>query len=734
LFLLSGIAWGAGEAQMADTKAALTGLETWLGSGPNAEQWRKYLDLPALRQQIEHLSDVKVLEDALTQLESGAPGLDLPRFVRLRDALKAWVDAVSVPKPAEALEALKQAATEFQPPTAQELAAAKTRLESDLTSLDQYLSRMGSVGTGWRKYLALDELRQELAAGPTTAKPANPQAAEGDGETAVASDEPADTRLETLWNIQSRFLTDTPGLELPLFLAVGDALENYIELAETIEAAADDGKQKGPSLKEQYGTKMSELTKMLEEYQGKPNEELAANIDQHLGWLWRRHLDRDVVTLIRRCYGRPNFYVAIDKSLIATGVERLVDEHDAPLTDNILGTQISGRATTVGRVKVELVPNPNHAMFDVLLSGTVWTNTVGQNGPATIRASGTTKIAGRKRISVNALGVHTVPATAAAVTSTRINSVAVSGLGQGVAEQRVAEGKPQAERVGAQHAEARIKARMDKEMDPNLAKANRNFLTKIRDPLIRARKFPALLEFTTTSERIEVEALEATASQIATGTEPAQLASWEKSFPLVVEVHQSAVNNGATDFLAGVTLTDDQVRQKIIDLNNGKLPDRLANDQDQEPWSIRFARFRPVSLDVRPGGLAITVRGRAFTTGEGGAKKHGAMNITAVYKIEPSDAGPQLTRQGDLEIVPPDFDPQKSKLSVGQISLRTVLQKKFGKIFPPQIQPEPVVLGGQWKDAGHLVLDQLQAADGWLSVAYRWVPKTGSEKTVAGGK
>ena len=296
-------------------------------------------------------------------------------------------------------------------------------------------------------------------------------------------------------------------------------------------------------------------------------------------------------------------------------------------------------------------------MFDVLLSGTVSTNTVGQNGPATIHASGTTKIAGRKRVSVDALGVHAVPATAAAVTRTRINSVQVSGLGQGVAEQRVAEGKGQAERVGAQHAEARIRARLDKEMDPNLVKANRNFADKFRNPLIRQRKFPALLELSTTPERIELEVLEATPSQLATATEPPQLAAWEKSYPLVVVLHQSAVNNGATDFLAGVTLTDDQVRQKIIDLNNGKLPDRLANDEDQEPWSIRFAKFRPISLDVRPGGLAITVRGRAFTTARG-RKKHGAMNITAVYKIEPSDAGPQLVRQGDLEIVPPNFDPQ----------------------------------------------------------------------------
>ena len=248
----------------------------------------------------------------------------------------------------------------------------------------------------------------------------------------------------------------------------------------------------------------------------------------------------------------------------------------------------------------------------------------------------------------------------------------------------MAESKGQAERVGAQHAEARLKARMDKELDPKLAKANHNFAEKFRNPLVRQRKFPALFEMSTTPERIGLVVLEASPSQLSTATEPPQLESWQTSYPLVAVVHQSAVNNGTMELLAGLTFNDEQVRQQIKDMNNGELPARMANDQDQDPWSIRFAKSRPISLDVIPGGLLITVRGRAFTTGEGGSqKKHGAMNVTATYKIEPSDAGPQLVRQGELDINPPNFDPASTRLSVGDVSLKTVLKKKFGKIFPP---------------------------------------------------
>ena len=261
-------------------------------------------------------------------------------------------------------------------------------------------------------------------------------------------------------------------------------------------------------------------------------------------------------------------------------------------------------------------------------------------------------------------------------------------------------------------------------------KANKNFADKFRNPLVRRRQFPALFELSTTPEQIELEVLEGSESQLSASGEPPLLDEWEKSHPVVAVLHQSAVNNGATNFLSGQTLSDDEVRQRIIDLNNGKLPEKLANDEDQEPWSIRFAKFRPISLDVGDGQLSITVRGREYTTGVD-RTRHAAMYVTAVYKIEQSADGPRLARQGDLEIEPPNFDPATSKLSVGQISLRKVLQRKFGKIFPPEIKPEPIELGGQWKGTGHLILAQIQAKDGWVAAAYRWVPKAAEAKAVA---
>ena len=95
-----------------------------------------------------------------------------------------------------------------------------------------------------------------------------------------------------------------------------------------------------------------------------------------------------------------------------------------------------------------------------------------------------------------------------------------------------------------------------------------------------------------------------------------------------------------------------------------------------------------------------------------------AMNVTAAYKMQIQGAGTRLVRQGELQIVPPNFDPQKTRLSASQVALRTILQKKFGKLFEPEIVSEGLVLPGKWKRAGRLSVTHLHSDHGWLAMAW----------------
>ena len=94
------------------------------------------------------------------------------------------------------------------------------------------------------------------------------------------------------------------------------------------------------------------------------------------------------------------------------------------------------------------------------------------------------------------------------------------------------------------------------------------------------------------------------------------------------------------------------------------------------------------------------------------------MNVTADYKAEISGNGSRLVRQGDLQIVPPSFVPGKSRLSSQQITLRTLLEQRFGKLFEPEIKSDGLELPGQWAKAGRLDLKHLKSSGGWMAMAW----------------
>jgi hypothetical protein len=244
-----------------------------------------------------------------------------------------------------------------------------------------------------------------------------------------------------------------------------------------------------------------------------------------------------------------------------------------------------------------------------------------------------------------------------------------------------------------------------------LGKAHQDFVNKIRRPLLRRREFPELLKFSTTEDALFVTGMKANRMQLGAPDAPPQV---DGEFDLVVRVHETMLNNMAAALLAGVTLHEAEVQQKVIDLR-GELPDNLKSDENQDPWSITFASARPVTIQIADDGFTVTVRGQRYTSGE---RNFRAMNVTARYKAQIEGHGAKLVRQGELEIFPPNFVPGKSRLSTQQVSLKTLLEKRFGKLFEPEIKSEGLELPGNWKNAGRLDLKVLNSNQGWLAAAW----------------
>jgi hypothetical protein len=295
-----------------------------------------------------------------------------------------------------------------------------------------------------------------------------------------------------------------------------------------------------------------------------------------------------------------------------------------------------------------------------------------------------------------------------------VTGIGGSGLVQRVASRRVGEQKSQAERIAADHAADRLRARMDREINNQMAEAHANYRQKVLYPLTRRREMPDI-RMSTTAEELLVNVLAANRNQLGAPTAPPEVTA---EGDLALQVHESMINNMAAALFGGVTLEEKDLQEKVIEWR-GSLPEALESDQDRDPWSITFDRSQPVTVKFSDdGNVQITVRGQRYTSGD---QDFRAMNVTADYKISISEPdanqvrGIKLVRQGDLTIVPPG---EPRRLSGREITLRTLLEKRFGKLFEPEIIYEGLVLPGRWRQAGILDTKQLDTSGGWLVAAF----------------
>jgi hypothetical protein len=274
--------------------------------------------------------------------------------------------------------------------------------------------------------------------------------------------------------------------------------------------------------------------------------------------------------------------------------------------------------------------------------------------------------------------------------------------------------RPQAEAISSAKARDRVRRQFEEQTASAIAQASSDYQAKFRRPLIERGWYPELLRMSTSDSRLSVTARKALADQIGAFTAPPAV---DTDAVLAARVHETLVNNAAEITLGGRTITQEFVEEQIKK-NNGTMPEALANDGEQQDWSITFAKRKPVELDAGDDRVKVTVRGSQFTSGE---REFPGMDIWAAYRVEPAAGGVRLVRDGDVQIYPPGFVPGGAeKLTVQETSIRRILQKRFNKVFKEVVDVEPLKLPGELERAGPLPMEQLVARkDGWVALGWR---------------
>ncbi|MHB1035671.1 MAG: hypothetical protein ACYC35_12450 [Pirellulales bacterium] len=593
------------------------------------------------------------------------------------------------------LPALARAAKgQFVPTTEADVEKARQILVAALARLDQYLATGGARGVAWKEFLTFPELAAQL---DRAAKP-----------------DPA-----VLERIGQRYASWQFGLELPHFVEVRQAIQSY---ADRIRAA------NRPSAKAEFESDLESLAARLETYAKNPAAPDAAAIGAVLGRLERDGQTPSLVAAVRAHLCRPNLFVVVSNDIVGAGVAAPTEE-TAPVEDVILGTRIAGTGRTTGFRRVELVPDADRAIFDILFDLTTASDTVGRNGPVQIDSGGITRLAARKRMLFDQEGLRALNASSAAVTNTQVRGVSPvrDGIGsrlvQRVAWNRVCQEKAQAEQIAAQHAEWRANERIDRDAAEMLAKTNKGYAERVRNPLVRRGGFPSQFRCSTSRDQLQLALLEAGPFQSAATSAPPDLTGPSE---MTLRVHESAINNFASSALAGRTLDEAGLHAWIVEMA-GSLPERLKRAPDEEPWEITFPREQPVTIAFADQGFRLAIHGQQYVSG---SRRYQAMDVSADYKFEATAGGIKAVRQGELRIFPPGFVPGAGKrLGARQTALRSLLAKRLGKFLEPEMIGSGLILPGRWSQAGKLRVSHFSSQGGWLTLV--WKRETAGVQTVA---
>jgi hypothetical protein len=218
------------------------------------------------------------------------------------------------------------------------------------------------------------------------------------------------------------------------------------------------------------------------------------------------------------------------------------------------------------------------------------------------------------------------------------------------------------------------------------------------------------LKFSSDTAAFCVTSLEAGNSLMAASCPPPTVANAE----MVVCIHESMINNFVLDAIGGMTVHEDKLQAAVIDML-GRLPEKLKGDDDNEPWAITFARRQPISVTFADDGFKITIRGSEYYKGD---TPHPGMDVSASYKIEKTATGFKAVRQGDIQVFPPG----RQQIAAREQIIRKLLEKRFSKVFEPEILGEGFFFAGKWEKVGKMQPVELQCRDGWLTIAWKRAP------------
>jgi hypothetical protein len=391
-----------------------------------------------------------------------------------------------------------------------------------------------------------------------------------------------------------------------------------------------------------------------------------------------------------------------------------------PVVDNVLGAAVSGQQTTRTTVGVDLRPSPNTAKFDLAVSGTIQSNTVGVTSQATVQTSGHHTFLAAKPVTFDGQKFITGPATIAVNphntttgVSTNVGGFLFRGIARNIASQEVENRRGQAEAIAASRIRERVLPKLNSEADKSFNDATIKIEKELFSGLRATGLYPDAITYQSTDTLLRVNSRLMAAGELGADTPHAGLASDRGA---TVMLHESAINNSIDRMdLAGQTLTDEELRAKLEAFLSKAFSREVKfkakakepveeGDEVKQLSAIIFAPTDPIRVRIENGELVLVIRA--------GFKQEGKEDIPMREIVAPvafEVKGKQiLATRGNVSVTAADG-------TGGGIAINGVIRKKIQSVLPDRMLDGKVELKGPSKTVLAYVT-RVKVADGWIAV------------------
>jgi|HubBroStandDraft_4_1064222.scaffolds.fasta_scaffold25997_2 hypothetical protein len=691
------------------------------------EKWGKDLSGLVTKLYTDDKLDAAGQRELLKQLEGKIKTMDKaladPKFASLGDAIASVRERLA----RRVDVALAMLDTLELNPEEVKAEAIKREKKHALRHLDQLVDYLNSVpnGNAWLGYVKADELRTALSG----------SGAPGSVVAAV------DDKLES--GSAPKNLEQREFLARPAFRHLAQALSKLRHAEEMKPGAGDE---------QALRTDLTNLESAIEAYEENGTSEDSKKVIDTLAAAEKTAIDEGD----RLDAGVRPHYMNYNLSAVASDamLTRLLGETSqttGPVTDFILGANVSGTQWTNTTVSVRLEPSSHAAKVELVLDGTVQSSTVGVTSQANIYTSGYHRFGATKEIRFDGENITTGPAVMTYVqpsNTTTGASTAMSGfpifggIADSIAVREAEKRRGESEAIAAERVQSRVLPEVDARVDQLIQDSNSRLHRELHKRLKEAGVYPSAIHASTNQSFLRLSAEIADKAELGgdvappTGYEPAGL---------VLQLHESLLTNAARRMkFAGQSMTDAQVKaelERFLTLLAGRkieigktaaatptpfkpagpvppapgatpapapAPAPAAAEASGDNSLLVFDKDDPIRFTIENGELSLVLRA--------GIKQEGKEDIptqSITVPLRLTVKGNQvLVDRGTVQVAPATANADRA----AQVVRAGVMRKKLETVISPMAIDGVIHVPRQGKADADLTISDIKAFGGWLTI------------------